>query len=62
NASLKSKPQRDTLSLWINCQWSCADQFHFILYIPITVGTGVYLLSDSPRANNIMELRSIGQV
>ncbi|MCD6239247.1 MAG: hypothetical protein J7K51_08015 [Thermotogae bacterium] len=32
------------------------------LYIPITVGTGVYLLSDSPKANDIMELRSIGQV
>ncbi|MCD6239034.1 MAG: hypothetical protein J7K51_06895 [Thermotogae bacterium] len=32
------------------------------LYIPITVGTGVYLLSDSPKANDIMELCSIGQV
>ncbi|MCD6237876.1 MAG: hypothetical protein J7K51_00875 [Thermotogae bacterium] len=39
-----------------------ANQFHLILYIPITVGTGVYLLSDSPKANDIMELRSIGQV
>ncbi|MCD6239258.1 MAG: hypothetical protein J7K51_08075 [Thermotogae bacterium] len=37
-------------------------QFHLALYIPITVGTGVYLLSDSPKANDIMELRSIGQV
>ncbi|MCD6237881.1 MAG: hypothetical protein J7K51_00910, partial [Thermotogae bacterium] len=31
-----------------------ANQFHLILYIPITVGTGVYLLSDSPKANDIM--------
>ncbi|MCD6239103.1 MAG: hypothetical protein J7K51_07265 [Thermotogae bacterium] len=31
-------------------------------YTPIIVGTGVYLLSDSPKANDIMELRSIGQV
>ncbi len=38
------------------------DQFHFTLCILITVGTGVYLLSDSPKANDIMELRSIGQV
>ncbi|MCD6238765.1 MAG: hypothetical protein J7K51_08750 [Thermotogae bacterium] len=37
-------------------------QFHFTLCILITVGTGVYLLSDSPKANDIMELRSIGQV
>ncbi|MCD6239082.1 MAG: hypothetical protein J7K51_07160 [Thermotogae bacterium] len=37
-------------------------QFHFTLYIPVIVGTGVYLLSDSPGANDIMELRSIGQV
>ena len=39
-----------------------ADQFHLTLYIPITAGTGVYLLSDSPKANDIMELRSNGQV
>ncbi|MCD6238954.1 MAG: hypothetical protein J7K51_06490 [Thermotogae bacterium] len=38
------------------------DQFHFTQCILITVGTGVYLLSDSPKANDIMELRSIGQV
>ncbi|MCD6238441.1 MAG: hypothetical protein J7K51_03790 [Thermotogae bacterium] len=37
-------------------------QFHLTPYIPITIGTGVYLLSDSPEANDIMELRSIGQV
>ncbi|MCD6237783.1 MAG: hypothetical protein J7K51_00380 [Thermotogae bacterium] len=37
-------------------------QFHLTRYIPITVGTGVYLLSDSPKANDIMKLRSIGQV
>ncbi|MCD6238737.1 MAG: hypothetical protein J7K51_05360 [Thermotogae bacterium] len=48
--------------MWINCQWPCADQFHLTLYIPVIVGTGVYLLSDSPKANDIMELRSIGQV
>ncbi|MCD6239299.1 MAG: hypothetical protein J7K51_08290 [Thermotogae bacterium] len=39
-----------------------ADQFHFTLCILITVGMGVYLLSDSPEANDIMEFRSIGQV
>ncbi|MCD6239114.1 MAG: hypothetical protein J7K51_07320 [Thermotogae bacterium] len=37
-------------------------QFHLTSYTPITVGTGVYLLSDSPDANDIMELRPIGQV
>ncbi|MCD6238425.1 MAG: hypothetical protein J7K51_03710 [Thermotogae bacterium] len=46
----------------INFQRPCADQFHFTLYIPITVGTGGKLLSDSPKANDIMELHSIGQV
>ncbi|MCD6238193.1 MAG: hypothetical protein J7K51_02505 [Thermotogae bacterium] len=39
-----------------------ADQFHLTPYTSVTVGTGVYLLSDSPKANDIMELRSIGQV
>ncbi|MCD6238586.1 MAG: hypothetical protein J7K51_04545 [Thermotogae bacterium] len=48
--------------MWINCQRPCADQFHLTRYTPITVGTGVYLLSDSPKANDIMELHSIGQV
>ncbi|MCD6238066.1 MAG: hypothetical protein J7K51_01860 [Thermotogae bacterium] len=39
-----------------------ADQFHLTPYTTVTVGTGVYLLSDSPEVNDIMELRSIGQV
>ncbi|MCD6238624.1 MAG: hypothetical protein J7K51_04755 [Thermotogae bacterium] len=46
--------------MWIKSQRSCVDQFHFTLHV--TIGTGVYLLSDSPKANDIMELRSIGQV
>ncbi|MCD6238355.1 MAG: hypothetical protein J7K51_03350 [Thermotogae bacterium] len=37
-------------------------QFHLTPYTPVTVGTEVCLLSDSPKANDIMELRSIGQV
>ncbi|MCD6238439.1 MAG: hypothetical protein J7K51_03780 [Thermotogae bacterium] len=53
------------LEPWPNRLWirRCfLDQFHFTLCILITAGTGVYLLSDSPKANDIMELRSIGQV
>ncbi|MCD6239476.1 MAG: hypothetical protein J7K51_09230 [Thermotogae bacterium] len=37
-------------------------QFHLTPYTPITVGTGVYLLSDGTQSHNVIHLRQIGQV